>query len=176
MMHPLRAASSSLAPKLDAAPALVAALVAALVLAGCAEAPPPMTSAGAAAQPPPSLFGPSGSGTSPVDDEMVAIGKSEVEIDRLLPGPSKEQARKGAPPPDAQRADKGSAREGPAAPQSDGDPCATACRALASMQRSAAHLCALAGEGDGRCEDARGRVRGASARVRTACPSCAAPP
>ena len=149
MMHPLRAASSPF--KL--------ALVAALVLAGCAEAPPPMTSPSAAAQPPPSLFGPSGSGTSPVDDEMVAIGKSEGEIDRLFPGAGKEQARKGAPSPDAQRADKGSTREGPAAPESDGDPCATACRALASMQRSAAHLCSLAGEGDGRCEDARGTIR-----------------
>jgi hypothetical protein len=40
------------------------------------------------------------------------------------------------------------------------------------MQSSAEHLCKLAGEGDGRCEDARGRVRGASARVRSVCPSC----
>lgn len=55
------------------------------------------------------------------------------------------------------------------------DPCSTACRALASMERATEHLCALAGDGDPRCENARSRVRGADERVRATCPACAPP-
>lgn len=55
------------------------------------------------------------------------------------------------------------------------DPCSTACRALASMERATEHLCALAGDGDPRCENARSRVRGADERVRATCPACTAP-
>ena len=166
MMHPLRAALSPLA------------LAATLFLAGCAASPPPMTSPSSAAEPPPSLFGPSGAGTSPVDNEMLAMGKAEAEIDRLLPGAGREPSRKKAASPDAdaQRSDSGASKAAPSPSPGDGDGCATACRALASMARSAEHLCTLAGEGDGRCDDARGRLRGASARVRSACPTCAAQP
>jgi len=172
MMQPSRVAFSPLASILAGG--------AALVLAGCAEAPPPLATP-AGSEPPPSLYGAAGQGTSPVDSEMVAIGKSEEEIDRALPRAGKEQARKGG---SAQGADKKADRAGdksadPAQPSGmtgEGDGCATACRALASMARAADHLCSLAGEGDGRCDDARGRVRGASARVRSACPTCAAQP
>ncbi|HLM71643.1 MAG TPA: hypothetical protein VK459_03090 [Polyangiaceae bacterium] len=52
------------------------------------------------------------------------------------------------------------------------DPCVTACRALASMSRSADHLCDLAGHGDDRCSSARSRVERATDRVRSQCPSC----
>jgi hypothetical protein len=52
------------------------------------------------------------------------------------------------------------------------DPCAIACRALASMERATEHLCSLAGSADARCEGARARVKGASARVREKCPAC----
>ncbi len=52
---------------------------------------------------------------------------------------------------------------------------ATACRALSSMRRSADHLCSLAGERDGRCEDARARVTGATSRVSAQCPACPSP-
>jgi hypothetical protein len=52
------------------------------------------------------------------------------------------------------------------------DPCVTACRALGSMSRSADHICDLAGQGDGRCENARSRVERATDRVRAQCPGC----
>ncbi|MFO0757751.1 MAG: hypothetical protein U0359_14750 [Byssovorax sp.] len=54
------------------------------------------------------------------------------------------------------------------------DPCSMACRALASMHRAADHLCGLAGETDGRCENARQRVASATDRVRFFCPACSA--
>lgn len=54
------------------------------------------------------------------------------------------------------------------------DPCATACRALASMKRAAEHVCELAGAGDARCGAARDRVKNASARVHASCPACGA--
>ena len=52
------------------------------------------------------------------------------------------------------------------------DPCFTACRALASMERAASHLCGLTGEEDPRCDGAKVRVRNATERVRAGCPSC----
>src|SRR5262249_34648814 len=58
--------------------------------------------------------------------------------------------------------------------EKEGDPCATACTALASMTRATTHLCGLTGDGDQRCEDARTRVRSATDRVRASCPACAA--
>jgi hypothetical protein len=54
-----------------------------------------------------------------------------------------------------------------------GGTCDVACRALASMQRAAEHLCELSGEDDERCSGARTRVRSATERVREACPACA---
>jgi hypothetical protein len=53
------------------------------------------------------------------------------------------------------------------------DPCTTACRALASMDRAAEHLCGLAGSEDPRCGNARERVQVAASRVRQNCPQCA---
>lgn len=48
--------------------------------------------------------------------------------------------------------------------------CATACRALASMERAAEHLCRL-DSGD-ECSDARARVTAARSRVQTSCGGC----
>lgn len=59
------------------------------------------------------------------------------------------------------------------ATQVSASPCMTACRALASMTRAAEHLCGLAGEGDDRCAGARARVKSATDRVESQCPSCA---
>src|SRR5271170_5293992 len=159
------------------------ALFALLSLGACAAAPPPA----APAEPPsPNSFtlGQPHEQT-PADGEMVAIGRAEAEIDRLFPEASAPMAgprKSGAPPrlappqPDADgQADK-KKEEKPTSPTpaSAGDRCATACKALASMTASADHLCQLTGEGDGRCDDARARVRGAGARVRSACPGCGA--
>lgn len=84
----------------------------------------------------------------------------------------------GAPPPPSPSAAPSEAREelpssvaaGPTALSSD--PCANACRALASMERATTHLCSLAGDADARCEGARSRVKSASARVHAECPAC----
>ncbi|AUX43140.1 hypothetical protein SOCE26_045830 [Sorangium cellulosum] len=51
-------------------------------------------------------------------------------------------------------------------------PCETACRALASMERAAQHLCGLSGDADQRCDAARTRVKSATDRVATQCPRC----
>lgn len=55
-----------------------------------------------------------------------------------------------------------------------GDPCLIACAALASMKRSAEHVCSMAGEGDASCGSARARVQRAEQRVTSSCPACAA--
>lgn len=49
--------------------------------------------------------------------------------------------------------------------------CAAACRALASMERAAEHLCAL--ESGTECGHARDRVEAARERVRAHCGGCA---
>lgn len=161
----------------SAARALLA-IAAVLVASACAEAPPPMTTA-QPAEAPPSLFGGAGRGTSPVDEQMLAIARAEDEIDKLFPhaGKSAEPGKKAG----ASRADKPADMKKGAPSKDDAplsanapDSCAVACRALESMRTSADHLCKLAGEGDGRCEDARGRVRGATTRVRSVCPECTA--
>jgi hypothetical protein len=61
----------------------------------------------------------------------------------------------------------------PAAPVTQADPCLIACAALASMKRSADHMCGLAGEKDAACGGARERVQRAEQRVTQACPACA---
>jgi hypothetical protein len=153
----------------------MAAPFAALALAACAEAPPPPASS--PEPPPPGMFGQPRE-RSPADDEMLALGKAEEQIDQLV-------ARRDAPgrakvtpsPGDAPEPEKPTAPAQPSTPapmaEGQGDRCAVACRALASMASSADRLCRLAGETDGRCDDARSRVRGATARVGAACPQCA---
>ena len=57
-----------------------------------------------------------------------------------------------------------------------GGECATLCKALASMQRSADQLCALTRDGDGsekkRCTDAQKKLEVASAKVKSTCGGC----
>jgi hypothetical protein len=52
--------------------------------------------------------------------------------------------------------------------------CATACRALRSMERAASHLCALEATDEDRraCDDARARVAAARDRVQRTCGGC----
>jgi hypothetical protein len=52
--------------------------------------------------------------------------------------------------------------------------CAAACRALGSMERATTHLCALAQADDdrARCDEAKGKVLAARAKVRTTCGVC----
>lgn len=60
-----------------------------------------------------------------------------------------------------------------ATPVAQADPCLVACAALASMKRSADHLCGMTGEEDAACGGARERVQRAEQRVTRACPACA---
>jgi hypothetical protein len=145
-----------------AAPILLA-IPTAVLAAACAAAPPPLSPPGEG-PPPPSLWG--DKGANELDKEMLALARAEDEIDKVFPHAGKERA--GLKGRDGMKAEE------PKAAADAPDPCAVACKALASMTKSADHLCALAGEGDGRCEDARGRVRGAATRVRSVCPGCAA--
>lgn len=83
-----------------------------------------------------------------------------------------------APPPPSPAAEASARDERPSSVASgptttlSNDPCANACRALASMERATTHLCSLAGDSDARCEGARTRVQNASARVHAECPAC----
>ncbi len=52
------------------------------------------------------------------------------------------------------------------------DRCAIVCKALASMRNAAGHLCELTS--DDRCDDARSRLAKAESRAKEACPVCAA--
>jgi hypothetical protein len=76
-----------------------------------------------------------------------------------------------APPPVKSEVSPSAVGASPPAVETS-DPCFTACRALASMERAASHLCGLTGEEDPRCDGAKVRVRNATERVRAGCPSC----
>ncbi len=52
------------------------------------------------------------------------------------------------------------------------DRCAIVCKALASMRNAAGHVCELTT--DDRCDDARSRLAKAESRAKAACPVCAA--
>ncbi len=121
---------------------------------------------------------------------MLAIGHAEEEIDRALAdtsspasphksagkAPATDATRRGDAPKEKDKDGKSdTAKEemgGGRVRLGGNDACATLCRALGSMASSAEHLCGLSGENDGRCDDARARVRGAAARVKSACPAC----
>jgi hypothetical protein len=167
-------------PSLRAAPLAILASIplAAFTLAACSAAPPPEAPP-APMEPPPNLFGVTGKGTSPVDEQMLTLIKAEDEIDKLFPHAEKKaplgRPRKPGAAPNDKVLEQKAMDDKQAEPLSDqASSCSVACRALQSMQTSADHLCKLTGEGDGRCDDARGRVRGATARVRSVCPACAA--
>jgi hypothetical protein len=166
----------------------ILAPLAPLALAACAAAPPPAASPEA---PPPAVFQPGARAVSPLDQEMLAIGHAEEEIDRAFPevrvqGGPRKGGKAGPGPADAGKGggerdilkDKEEQRGAgvTAGAGSPGEPCAIACRALSSMVSSAERLCRLSGENDGRCDDARARVRGATARVKSSCPGCTVSP
>ncbi|EYF07661.1 hypothetical protein [Chondromyces apiculatus] len=174
------------------------ALAAASALTGCgasaqypAEAPAAETAAGAAA--------PAGS----PDEALHRLDQAEFELAQILGGPAPSFATppagaaptsaapitaSGPPPPPAapyappteprESIGQEVARKDATAQASDDGSratshCSIACRALASMSRATDQLCGLAGEVDGRCLGARTRVRSATERVQTQCPSCA---
>jgi hypothetical protein len=144
------------------------------------EATAAYTSPGGAEGAPPSSAPTSATAVAPpltVDETLSDIDRLErdlnLAVQRLAQGPKVAQSE-GVVPPSAQRPAQ-APRASDRAAESEfagGDPCLSACRALASMRRSVDHLCGLTGDGDSRCEGARTRVQGASERVRATCPAC----
>jgi hypothetical protein len=127
------------------------------------------------------VFAPTAHETSPIDQEMLTLGRAEEDIDRLFPeqrGPTglRKPGKAGPPAADGDKPRREELpKDAPAAgatAASGGDACAVACKALNAMASAAERLCRLSGENDGRCDDARARVRGASGRVKSACPAC----
>ncbi|HZF56146.1 MAG TPA: hypothetical protein VE093_46345 [Polyangiaceae bacterium] len=149
------------------------AAVAIVLFLGCGGGEPAMkTPAGGSAEP------------ATVPEALADLDRAEAELASAIgsptfaapPGDTAGQSTRdaspttSAPPPPASPQAGGAEQTDSTMPQPD--PCVTACRALASMSRSAEHVCGLAGEGDGRCESARSRVQRATDRVRAQCPGC----
>ncbi|MEO7328907.1 MAG: hypothetical protein ABI193_10035 [Minicystis sp.] len=116
-----------------------------------------------------------------LEAQLAALAAAEGQIAQVLGDGAKKVGERdevggrtpaGGPRPGAARG--GVAPGKPAAGEMEkvGSSCALACSALASMNRAVSHLCALAGEGDRRCEDGRTRERSATQRVHASCPSC----
>lgn len=163
-------------------PARSALVVVALAMGGCASgktAPssPPSTYEGA-----PAADSPSGAQPPAAEDEFrlserededpsVALDRAESELDRILGEARAYATPPPAPPPTAGGDDGSPPPKRPEVAQG-GDPCHAACRALASMRRATERLCALSGEDETRCGDARVRVERAEQRVQTRCPAC----
>lgn len=154
------------------------AAVAIVLFFGCGGSEPPMKSPE------------EGSAPTTVPDALAELDRAEAELAQAMGTP----AFAGAPGvPDESRAATGGAAPHDVSPSSPPpppaetaaadrpamqstlppqDPCVTACRALASMSRSADHVCDLAGHGDDRCSNARSRVERATHRVQAQCPGC----
>jgi hypothetical protein len=149
------------------------ALIGVVACVGCAarasEAPPAAAPSTPGADP----AAPYGQPPEPhIRDAEVELLRAERALDEAMPR-AEATARALPPPPDKKKAEE---PESERAPKRGGeaprDPCGTACIALASMARSAEHLCRLAGPADARCSGARSRVQAAEERVRATCGAC----
>lgn len=165
-------------------------------LVGCGSAPPPLEDPAAAASdtpaqapqeypapaspglqaPPPPASLSSADREPHIEDALAELNRAETAVNQLLapsPDPAVLPSPGGSPEPRPQRPPR-DAQKAPDTPPAiaASDRCEIACRALASMQSAARHLCSLAGETDVRCHNARARVQGAQTRVRAGCPSC----
>jgi hypothetical protein len=103
-----------------------------------------------------------------LQDSLIATGQGRHEHDDEgvdSPGQPGMVPPSAPPPPGVGRAHQAQAGQ---------SRCDRACRALASMQRSADRLCSLAGESDQRCDNVRHRVRAARHLVRQLCSDCSA--
>jgi hypothetical protein len=107
---------------------------------------------------------------SPVPGRAPVTAAPRREPKDMADERKKNQGSAGAPPPAEQGAGESSA------PGPDyaaiGSPCDLMCRALSSMQRSAAGICSLAGEEDERCRRARSRLKLAEEQVSRAGCAC----
>ncbi len=125
---------------------------------------------------PPALPTPPAPATAMPAEEGVYASESgdadaELEAADEPQAGAKAEAPAAAPPVTSTAPGQGPPRVGRA--QRDEPPCAVACRALDSMNRSAKRICALAGDGSTSCVDARERVAAARDRVAGAGCGCA---
>ncbi|MFS8071039.1 MAG: hypothetical protein ACMG6S_32120 [Byssovorax sp.] len=165
--------------------------VAALLLAACAAKPSSAPTAPSADHAPSMEATSAGFAPNDLEAQLAALGAAEAQLDlavrrapialhRSAIDQKKEERddERSQQPKTSARAAESEAQKGVGA-SADGaasaDPCATACSALSSMERATKHLCDLTGDGDARCDSARSRVSGATARVTASCPACAEP-
>ncbi len=164
--------------------------VAALLLAACAAKPSSAPTAPSADYASSKEVTSAGAAPNDLEGQLAALGAAEAQLDlavrratialqRSAIDLKKKEERddeRSQQPKSAARPVESEAQKGVGA-SADGaapaDPCATACSALSSMERATKHLCDLTGDGDARCDSARSRVSGATARVTASCPACA---
>lgn len=151
---------------LAALPALRCGLVVGLLGAGvvaCGGAPPPADTPVEA-----STTAPDASGEPErLESGTEAFDEAEKQLEALFlsnDGVAEPGEDPSVPKPQSQAGEPLQAR----------DRCEVACKALASMKRSADRVCEMTGEGDTRCEHLRERVERARSRVYESCPACSA--
>ncbi len=164
--------------------------VAALLLAACAAKPSSAPTAPSADHAPSMEATSAGSAPNDLEGQLAALGAAEAQLDLALHRAptalhrsaidvqkNEERAdERSQQPRSAARPAKPAAQKGVGASADSAapaDPCAMACSALSSMERATKHLCDLTGDGDARCDSARSRVSGATARVTASCLACA---
>lgn len=146
------------------------AVGAAALLVGCAS--PKLAAPESPEEPVPDSVERDDGTVNRVDDAARELERAEREVWAAL-----DSAAATPPPAGAGEAQPGTEEAAPVTPlrttqAGDSGRCALACRALASMARSAERLCALTGDEDGRCHRAERRVAHASTRVKSACVAC----
>ena len=110
-----------------------------------------------------------------LEEAEAALARARAELETAWVGQSRargegSRAPAAAPAPARRAADKEEKAASGAKPQ---PPCVHACRAFASLERAAAAVCRLAGDGNERCSRARQVVADSRARI-TVC-SCPSP-
>lgn len=160
-------------PSRSRASAIIKPICAAIVpfmIAACAESRPPAPQAAPSlGYPPPAA---SAAPSTPAGDKEASpdasLDMAETDLNRALA--RGEDLKKGGPISGVSPEAAGKSPPKGAPPPED--PCATACKALASMTSAASRLCDIAGQGDDRCTNAKTRVQKATSRVHAACPAC----
>jgi hypothetical protein len=166
-----------------------AVVVLAWALAGCGSASTPQVAPSPAPPPadvtaaPPVITTdlPPAERQQHIEDALGELTESERALDREIA--RRAANRQSSPPPTPKKPipDKptGQRPTAPSTPE-QAEPkdrsCEIACVALASMRRSAAYVCKLAGDGDARCVDARTRVRRSEDKLLGTCGGCGAEP
>jgi hypothetical protein len=149
----------------------------ALTASSCAMRSPSRTSEQAPPSPPPPRVDPTSSPTVTEDKDSSDVDMSGKSATGSVP-PTMPTSKPGATPTIADDIPhaKVAFDQSEAAFNASGTDCAQMCKALASMQRAADHLCDLTKDGADlekqKCTDARARVTTAKDRVSKMCGGC----